>query len=326
MGTQNQHVARVHLIPYHAEEARLSSPVPVMPAHRKLAALPVLALLMGAIALGSSPILVRLSELEPTATAFYRVALAAPAFLIISVTSSRSSVATHKSASVHNELLWLAVAGGFFALDLLCLHWSLRYTSVTNATLFLNFAPFFVALGAWLIFGESPTFGTVVSFAIAITGISLLVGGVSGTKPNQHFGDLLGIGAGAAYGAYLLVVSRFRDRLSTSLVMGVTTISCALALLPVAVLLGEDLAPPTFRAWTILLALALLTHAAGQGLLVFAMKYLPASTSSVTLMLQPVVAACGAWVIFQERLGFWQMVGAGVVLIGIVLCHNATRQ
>ena len=145
------------LIPYHAEEARLSSQMPVMPAHARLAALPVLALLMGAIALGSSPILVRLSELEPTATAFYRVALAAPAFLLISYASGRSAVATHKSASVHNELLWLAVAGGFFALDLLCLHWSLRYTSVANATLFLNFAPFFVALGAWLIFGESPS-------------------------------------------------------------------------------------------------------------------------------------------------------------------------
>jgi drug/metabolite transporter (DMT)-like permease len=299
--------------------------MPVMPAHARLAALPVLALLMGAIALGSSPILVRLSELEPTATAFYRVALAAPAFLLISYTSGRSAVATHKSASVHNELLWLAVAGGFFALDLLCLHWSLRYTSVANATLFLNFAPFFVALGAWLVFGESPALRTVVSFAIAITGIFLLVGGVPAAKPGQHFGDLLGIGAGAAYGAYLLVVSRFRHRLSTSLVMGVTTISCAFALLPVAVLLGEGLTPPTLLAWTILLALALLTHAAGQGLLVFAMKYLPASTSSVTLLLQPVVAACGAWVIFQERLSFWQMVGAGVVLVGIVLCHNATR-
>ena len=300
--------------------------MPVMPAHARLAALPVLALLMGAIALGSSPILVRLSELEPTATAFYRVALAAPAFLLISYASGRSAVATHKSASVHNELLWLAVAGGFFALDLLCLHWSLRYTSVANATLFLNFAPFFVAFGAWLIFGESPALRTVVSFAIAITGIFLLVGGVSAAKPGQHFGDLLGIGAGAAYGAYLLVVSRFRHRLSTSLVMGVTTISCAFALLPVAVLLGEGLTPSTLLAWTILLALALLTHAAGQGLLVFAMKYLPASTSSVTLLLQPVVAACGAWVIFQERLSFWQIVGAGVVLVGIVLCHNATRQ
>ena len=37
-------------------------------------------LMSGAIALGMSPILVRLSELEPTATAFHRVFLALPLF------------------------------------------------------------------------------------------------------------------------------------------------------------------------------------------------------------------------------------------------------
>ena len=217
--------------------------MPVTPAHARTPALPLLALLTGAIALGSSPILVRLSELEPTATAFYRVALAAPAFLVISYASSTSSLATHKPATLRSELLWLVIAGGFFALDLLCLHWSLRYTTVANATLFLNCAPFFVALGAWLVFAEAPTLRTVLSFAIAITGMTLLVGGISVAKPSQHLGDLLGIGAGAAYGGYLLVVSRFRHHLSTSLVMGVTTLSCALVLLPVAAILGEALAP-----------------------------------------------------------------------------------
>jgi hypothetical protein len=41
------------------------------------------------------------------------------------------------------------------------------------------------------------------------------------------FGDVLGLAAGAAYGGYLLVVSRFRYKMPTSLVMGVTTLPCA---------------------------------------------------------------------------------------------------
>ena len=44
----------------------------------------LMALFVGAIAIGSSPILVRISELEPTATAFWRVALATPIFFLIS--------------------------------------------------------------------------------------------------------------------------------------------------------------------------------------------------------------------------------------------------
>lgn len=282
-----------------------------------------MALFTGAVALGSSPILVRISELEPTATAFYRVALAAPAFLMFSLFQGRhpSKLSAHR-----HELQWLIAAGGFFALDLLCLHWSLRYTSVANATLFLNFAPFFVALGAWAVFRELPARRAVLGFAIAIGGVALLVGGTSSNAPSRMLGDALGVLSGAAYGAYLLAVSRFRQRITTSLVMGVTTLSCALFLLPTALAMGESLMPKTASAWVLLLTLALITHAGGQGLLVFAMKFLPASTSSVTLLLQPVVAACGAWVVFSEDLGYWQIIGGCVVLLGIVLCHSAAPQ
>jgi len=107
---------------------------------------PLLALLAGEVALGSSPILVRLSELAPTATAFYRVALAAPAFLIFSFARGETaSLAVHAKGQWRG-LFWLVAAGAFFALDLFCLHWSLRSTTVVNSTLFLNFAPIFVSL------------------------------------------------------------------------------------------------------------------------------------------------------------------------------------
>jgi len=285
--------------------------------------LPLLALLAGAVALGSSPILVRLSELEPTATAFYRVALAAPAFLMFSWGNLERRRRDPSTASV--ELLWLVAAGGFFALDLLCLHWSLRYTSVVNSTLFLNFAPIFVSLGAWIAFRIPPKPRAVLSYIIAIGGVALLIGSVSSFQRGKLFGDVLGLAAGAAYGAYLLVVGRYRDRTSTSRVMGVTTLSCACVLLPATLVMGESLVPRTATAWATLIALALITHAGGQGLLVFAMRYFPVFTSSVTLLLQPVVAACGAWIIFSETLGPWQILGGGIVLFGILLCHGATR-
>jgi drug/metabolite transporter (DMT)-like permease len=300
-----------------------------MPTPRSDAGLPViplLALLAGAIALGSSPILVRLSELEPTATAFYRVALAAPAFVLFSFARREAPSVAAYSKAQWPGLFWLIAAGAFFALDLFCLHWSLRRTSVVNATLFLNFAPIFVSLGAVAIFGELPTRLAMLSYVIAISGVALLLGGVATVGRGKLFGDALGLAAGAAYGGYLLVVSRFRYTMPTSLVMGVTTLSCACFLLPATLAMGESLVPRTATGWATLLALALLTHAGGQGLLVFAMKYFPAFTSSVTLLLQPVVAAWGAWILFNETLSPWQMLGGGVALFGILLCHDATTR
>src|SRR5215475_11892861 len=99
-----------------------------MPPPHSDASLPVVplsALLGGAIFLGSSPLLVRLSYLEPTATAFYRVALAAPAFLLFPLIYAGPRTQSDRSAATRADLLWLVAAGGFFALDLLCLHWSL---------------------------------------------------------------------------------------------------------------------------------------------------------------------------------------------------------
>src|SRR3984957_10346655 len=86
------------------------------------AMLPLLALLAGAGALGSAPVLVPLSELEPTATAFYPGALAAPPVLLFSWANLKPVSPDAGVASI--ELLWLIAAGAFFALDLLCLHWS----------------------------------------------------------------------------------------------------------------------------------------------------------------------------------------------------------
>src|SRR5262245_54890104 len=300
-----------------------------MPPPRSDAGLPVVplsALLGGAIALGSSPILVRLSELEPTANGVLPRGARSASIPVVLVRAPRGAIAYRLFESAMARAVLAHCPGAFFALDLFCLHWSLRRTSVVNATLFLNFAPIFVSLGAWVIFGELPTRRAVLSYVIAIGGVALLLGGLATFERGKLFGDVLGLAAGAAYGGYLLVVSRFRYKMPTSLVMGVTTLSCACFLLPATLAIGESLVPRTGTGWATLLALALLTHEGGQGLLVFAMKYFPAFTSSVTLLLQPVVAACGAWILFNETLGPWQMLGGGVVLFGILLCHDATTR
>jgi drug/metabolite transporter (DMT)-like permease len=67
--------------------------------------------------------------------------------------------------------------------------------------------------------------------------------------------------------------------------------------------------------------LAWLTHAAGQGLVAYALKALPAA-SSTTLLLQPLVAAIGAWILLGETLGPIQIAGAALVIVGVGLCRR----
>ena len=62
----------------------------------------------------------------------------------------------------------------------------------------------------------------------------------------------------------------------------------------------------------------------GQGLIAYAFAHLPAALSSVSLLIQPVMAALFAWALFGEAIGAAQFVGGAVVLAGIWLAKRGS--
>ena len=278
------------------------------------------ALLAGAIGIAFSPIFVRLSELGPTATAFYRLALALPILWLWMEVGDRRA-ATNRPTG-YRDFVGLAVAGLFFAGDLGLWHWSIKLTSVANSTLLVNLAPVFVALGAWLLFGERFSATFLIGLVVALTGAVLLVGGSPQIRAEHLLGDVLAVAAAVSYAGYILAVSRLRSRFSTAAVMAYGGgVSCA-ALLLVALVSGESLIASSAYGWAMLLGVALVSQVGGQGLITYSLAHLPSAFSSVSLLLQPVAAAVLAWVILGEALGAWQGLGGAIVLVGIVLARH----
>jgi drug/metabolite transporter (DMT)-like permease len=276
------------------------------------------ALFAGAVFIALSPIWVRVSEVGPTVSAFWRVFLAVPVLWILFFslkTSGRKIFGSHWPA--------LLLAGLAFAGDLAFWHWSIQYTSVANSTLLANLASIFVTLAAWLLWKQRPSGLFLAGLALSLAGVALLVRASIGFSPTALLGDGLGVVTALFYAWYLLSVKGIRERgASTLYLMAVTTSVTALILLPVALASGETLLPPTAASWLKLLGLALVSHAAGQGLIAYALAKLPAAFSSVGLLLQPVMAALFAWVILAEPLGALQIAGGMVVLAGIYLAHR----
>lgn len=283
------------------------------------------ALLAGAVAIAFAPIFVRLSELGPSATAFWRVAFAAPALMLwLTLEQRRLGPAARRPAAARDWWL-LALAGFTFAGDLAVWHWSIRLTSVANSTLFANFAPIFVTPAAFLLFGERIRPAFVLGGLLAIAGAVLLMGNSVSLSLDNILGDALGIVTAAFYAAYMLVVSRLRLVFSTATIMAWSAVVTGILLVPVAVLSGESLVATSLYGWTILLGLALVSHAGGQSLIAYAFAYLPASFSSVALLLQPAVAAVLAWLLFSEALGPLQALGGVVILAGLVIARRASQ-
>ena len=202
-------------------------------------------------------------------------------------------------------------------------HWSIVLTSVANATLLANLAPIFVTLAVWLLFRKQPAAMFLGGMATALAGVAMLLGGDFHLGGEALLGDGLGVVTAMFYGAYQLTVTMLRARVATSTIMAWSGLVTAAVLLPLALLSGEQILPHTMTGWAKLAGLAIISQVAGQSLIAYAMAHLPATFSSVGLLLQPVMAALFAWILLGETLGWIEIAGGIVVLIGIRIAHRA---
>ena len=236
------------------------------------------ALFGGAVFIALSPIWVRVSEVGPTASAFWRVFLAVPLLWILFLSFKMA-----EENIVPSQWGAMLVAGVAFAGDLAFWHWSIKFTSVANSTLLANLASIFVTLAAWILWKQRPRALFLAGLAAALAGVGLLVRASLGSSPGALLGDGLGVVTALFYAWYLLSVKGLRDRGAATLqLMAVTSTLTAAILLPVALASGEALLPATPGGWLKLLGLAWISHAAGQGLIAYALAHLPAAFSSVS--------------------------------------------
>lgn len=286
-------------------------------------ALPVLTL--GTICIALSPIFVRLSEVGPVATAVNRMLLPLPIFF--------SWLLAHREQQIplgapRGRVLLLSVllAGACFAGDLLFWHSSLRMTSVANATVLGNLSPVFVVLGAWAIFREKFTRLFIAGLAISMPGVAALMAESFNVSMTTFTGDALACVAATFYAGYLLIVSRVRRAVSTAATMAWGGLAASMILYAFAAVMEGNVWPDTARGWWIAVGLAAVTQVAGQTLIALSFAHVPAGFGSMVLLLQPVLAAVLAWVMFNEPLSAWQFVGGFAILGGLYLARRGTPE
>jgi drug/metabolite transporter (DMT)-like permease len=283
-----------------------------------------LCLLAGGCAIAFAPIFVRLADTGPVASAFWRCALAVPV-LWAWVYWKQKSPSPLGEGRGEGPFIPLVLAGLFFAADLGVWHFSILYTSVANSTVLANLAPIFVTLAGWLFWRRKVTRTFLAGMFVAIVGMFVLVGPNFATGGKPLLGDALGALTAVFYAGYFLAIKIARDAgASTARLMAWSTTITALVLLPIALAMPQPFLPSSTHGWWVLLGLALVTQVLGQGLIAYAFAHLPASLSSVSLLIQPVMAALFAWMLFGEAIGAAQFIGGAIVLSGIWLARKGS--
>jgi len=285
-------------------------------ANEKSALIGLIALIIGAIAIGMAAPLVKLSELGPQTVGFWRMALAIP-FALLWMLFDRNPPSKPEAPAGWQRWLYLSLPGLLFAGDLAFWHTGIKITSVANATFLANLQPVFVVLAAWLIFKEKITRNFMFAAGLAVAGAALLSVSNLTVAPERWPGDALSVATAVWYASYILAIRQARRFASTGTVIFFTVAVSAPILGLAALGFGETLLPGSMTDWLVLLGLAVGVQIIGQGGVAFGLGRVAAPVASIIILIQPVVASIAAWAMFGEAFVPIQYAGAALVLAGV---------
>jgi drug/metabolite transporter (DMT)-like permease len=284
---------------------------------------PVLAVLVGAVAIAFSGILFRLSHVSASTGAFYRCVWALPPLWILARGEDRR-FGKRDRRSV--RLAW--IAGAFFAADLILWHNAIEQVGAGLATVLGNVQVVLVGLLAWALLGERPHRSSLASIPIVAIGVVLISGaleqGAYGSNPG--LGAVYGVFTGIAYSGFLLTLRQgSRDLRRPAGPLFTATLASALGCAAIGAVVGDlDLTPSwSATGWLILLALS--SQVLGWLLISSSLPRLPAVVTSILLTLQPVCSVVFAALIIDESPSLLQLAGAACILVGLVTATVGRR-
>ena len=280
---------------------------------------PFFILIIGAIAIAFSPIFVRFSDVDPIMTAFYRVFISLPFFLFF---SSFNIIEKVKFPEFNNSYVIFLVSGIFFALDLICWHWSIKLTTVSKATFLSNLAPIVVIIFSLIFLKERFSKFFYLAALLSMMGMLMLLGESFKFNKSQFIGDLLGVLTAVWYGSYIVTISQLRKKYNSTSIMFLSGIVTAIILLIVSILFEQSLIPQSLFTITIIFLLGFICQFMGQSFITYSLAYLSASLSSLCLLIQPIAATVLAYFFFQEKLTTIQFFGSALILIGIYIART----
>jgi drug/metabolite transporter (DMT)-like permease len=284
---------------------------------------PVLAVLVGAVAIAFSGVLFRLSHVSPSTGAFYRCVLALPPLWLLAHLENRRFGPPMRRATV---LAW--IAGGFFAADLVLWHNAIEQVGAGLATVLGNTQVVLVGLLAWALLGERPQRSSLVAIPVVAFGVLLISGaleqGAYGSNP--PLGALYGVLTGIAYSGFLLVLREGSSDLRRPAgPLFTATLSSAFGCAAIGFVVGDLDLTPSWSATGWLLLLALSSQVLGWLLISSSLPRLPAVVTSILLTLQPVCSVVFAALIVDESPSPLQLAGAACILAGLVIATVRRR-
>ena len=283
----------------------------------RLLANPLLRLFAGATLISFSPVWVKLANVSPTTSGFYRLAIGGVALAVILAVSGRKLKLSKRAWQ------FLLAATIFFALDVWFFHRSINYVGPGLATLLSNFQVFFMMLAGVLLLGQRPHLSQLVAVPLALFGLGLIVGfDWSGLPGDYRWGVIFGLLTALVYAGYMLTMrAARRDSVDALPVREVAVISLgSAAILGIAAFAeGESLAIPSMVDAIWLFNYGFFSQCLGLLLIASSLRTVTTTQAGIALLLQPTLSFTWDVLFFDRVMTTIELIGAALTLFAIYL-------
>jgi drug/metabolite transporter (DMT)-like permease len=271
---------------------------------------PRIILIIGVIAVSIASIIIKLIDAPPLVIATYRLGISASIMLLL---SGKDINQLKKLNS--REHLAIIIAGLF-----LCLHFaswitSLRFTTIASSVIIVDSSPLFVVLFSRLFLREKTSRYELFGIILSIFGAVIIVSSHLQIDRNI-FGDSLALIGAVTVAVYLIIGRSLRNKLNTfpyaASVYGVSF----LFLFMMTLILNEPLTGHSWTDYGLMLLLAIGPSCIGHTSYNYCLKYLKASTVSITILGEPLGATLLGILIFNEVPNSFMILGGIMIIIG----------
>jgi drug/metabolite transporter (DMT)-like permease len=278
-----------------------------------------LLVILGASFLGTIGIFARLiyqHELDPLTVVTFRALIAFFLLFLVAVFINPDWLRIRRE-----DFLFFAVYGLLsVSLCFLLFFYAIKYTTVATATILLYTYPSFILLLSRLFLGEEFTRSKILALLFTFLGCILVIQVYSPSQMKLNLkGIIYGLGAGLGAGLYSIFGKKGVARYSSF-----TVVTYALGFGSFFLLLmrrTRTLMSVNYplQTWLWIFALAIFSTLVGYSLYTRGLRYLEAGRAGIVATWEVVVASVLAFIIFGETLSLLQILGAGLILAGIVL-------
>lgn len=283
-----------------------------------------LSVLAGAIFISFAAVFVRLADVAPSTSAFYRMLFGAATLALLLL------LRPQMRAGWRDNWAGSALIAAFFAADLWFWHRSIGYIGPGLATLLANFQVFILTLIGVVWLRERFGWRFASGLALAMGGLWLLFGrDWAALPPDYRLGVILALLTALAYAGYLLSLRGFQIRhrgIRAEARLLQVCVMCALMLGGINLIEGNGFAIPDTRSLVSLAALGIFCQVLGWLLITRGMTFLPAGLVGLLLLVQPTGSVVWDMLLFGLRLETLQIVGTLMALVGIYLGFRAAAR